>query len=37
MRIPIIIEIIEAVLFAGAGALVVALFRAWLRKNRSQP
>jgi len=37
MRGPIIIEIIEAILFAGAGALVVALFRAWLRKRRTHP
>jgi hypothetical protein len=37
MRGLIIIEIVEAILFAGAGALVVALFRTWLKKRRIQP
>ncbi len=37
MKVPLLIEIIEALLFAGAGVLVVALFRAWLRKRRNQP
>jgi len=37
MRIPIIIEIIVTILFAGAGALVIALFRSWLKKRGIQP